>query len=187
MVALVVSGDGTLAPNSLDGVTVVLVPIFNIDGHERFGPNNRPNQTGPQEMGWRTTAQNLNLNRDYLKADAPEMRAMLGLLDEWDPVAYVDLHVTDGAQFQVDLGLMVDPAQAGPEPLATLARSVRAAALERLTKQGWMATPFYPSFKDESNPIAGTSLGLFPARLSNGYWASRNRLGILLETHSWKD
>jgi len=25
-------------------------------------------------MGWRTTAQNLNLNRDFLKADTPEMR-----------------------------------------------------------------------------------------------------------------
>jgi hypothetical protein len=42
----------------------------------RFGAWNRPNQRGPEEMGWRTTAQNLNLNRDYAKADAPEMRAL---------------------------------------------------------------------------------------------------------------
>ena len=83
---------GTAAPASLQKLTLVFVPIFNIDGHERFGPNNRPNQVGPREMGWRTTAQNLNLNRDWVKADAPEMQAMLRLLDAWDPVALMDLH-----------------------------------------------------------------------------------------------
>ena len=76
----------------------VFVPVFNVDGHERFGRWNRPNQRGPEEMGWRTTAQNLNLNRDYVKAEAPEMQAMLRLLNEWDPLLYVDLHVTDGAE-----------------------------------------------------------------------------------------
>ena len=67
--------DGKLAPAcALDKITLVFVPVFNVDGHERFGANNRPNQRGPEEMGWRTTAQNLNLNRDYVKADAPEMQ-----------------------------------------------------------------------------------------------------------------
>ena len=85
----------------------VFVPVFNVDGHERFGRNNRPNQLGPEEMGWRVTAQNLNLNRDYVKADAPEMQAMLRLLNEWDPIVYVDLHVTDGAKFQHDVSVNV--------------------------------------------------------------------------------
>ena len=62
----------------VDHVNLVFVPIFNVDGHERSGPFNRPNQRGPNNQGWRNTAQNLNLNRDYVKADAPEMRAMLG-------------------------------------------------------------------------------------------------------------
>ena len=86
-------------------VTFVFVPVFNVDGHERFGRWNRPNQVGPEEMGWRTTAQNFNLNRDYIKADAPEMQAMLRLLNEWDPILYVDLHVTDGAQFEHDVSI----------------------------------------------------------------------------------
>ena len=64
-------------PGALDSVVLVFVPVFNVDGHERFGRWNRPNQRGPEEMGWRTTAQNYNLNRDYVKADAPEMQAML--------------------------------------------------------------------------------------------------------------
>src|SRR6516162_6552081 len=94
------------APGALSKVTVVFVPVFNVDGHERFGPYNRPNQNGPKEMGWRVTAQNLNLNRDYTKADAPEMVAMLKLMDEWDPVLLADLHVTDGAKFEPDVAVL---------------------------------------------------------------------------------
>jgi len=93
----------------LGRVTAVFVPVFNVDGHERFGPQQRPNQRGPAEGGWRTSAQNLNLNRDYVKADAPETRAMLRLLDAWDPAVYADLHVTDGAKFQHDVSIMVEP------------------------------------------------------------------------------
>ena len=74
---------------------------------QRFGRWNRPNQVGPEEMGWRATSQNLNLNRDYVKAEAPEMQAMLRLLNEWDPILYVDLHVTDGAKFQHDVSYIV--------------------------------------------------------------------------------
>ena len=61
----------------LDTVTLVFIPIMNVDGHERFGRYNRINQNGPAEMGWRTNAQNLNLNRDFLKAEAPEMKLTL--------------------------------------------------------------------------------------------------------------
>ncbi len=59
-------------------------------------------------------SQNLNLNRDYLKAEAPEMQAMLRLLNEWDPILYVDLHVTDGAKFEHDISYTVMPTLAGP-------------------------------------------------------------------------
>ena len=71
--------DGKAAPGALDKQVLLFVPVFNIDGHERFGQWNRPNQRGPVEMGWRSTAQNFNLNRDYMKADAPEMQQMLAL------------------------------------------------------------------------------------------------------------
>src|SRR4051812_46440040 len=73
--------DGKELEGVLGKLTAVFVPVFNVDGHERFGPNNRPNQVGPKEMGWRVNAQNLNLNRDYAKSDTPEMAAMLRLMD----------------------------------------------------------------------------------------------------------
>jgi hypothetical protein len=89
----------------LDKADLVFVPIFNVDGHERSSAFSRPNQRGPTEQGWRTTSQNLNLNRDYLKADAPEMQAMIRLIEKLDPVLYLDLHVTDGADFQYDINM----------------------------------------------------------------------------------
>jgi hypothetical protein len=109
--------DGKQDKGALEQQVLVFVPVFNIDGHERFGAWNRPNQRGPEQMGWRTTAQNYNLNRDYAKADTPEMQAMLRLVDAWDPIAYIDLHVTDGAKFQQDVAIQVEPVHAGDEAL----------------------------------------------------------------------
>src|ERR1043165_2472757 len=74
--------EGNLETGLLETIAILFVPAFNTDGHERVGRWNRPNQNGPEETGWRTTAQNLNLNRDYTKADMPEMQAMLRLIGE---------------------------------------------------------------------------------------------------------
>ncbi len=84
----------------LDNVTLVFIPVYNIDGHERRSAYNRINQNGPAVFGWRANATNLNLNRDYMKADAPETRAFLRMLRRWTPDFFVDNHVTDGADFQ---------------------------------------------------------------------------------------
>ena len=134
----------------------MFVPVFNVDGHERFGAWNRPNQRGPEEMGWRTTAQNYNLNRDYVKADAPEMQAMLRLVDAWDPLAYIDLHVTDGAKFEHDV---VDPGRAGARRRRRAAqaagRAFRDGVIADLAKQGSLPLAFYPSFVRVRRPDLG--------------------------------
>ncbi len=178
--------EGKRLPGVLKKLTLVFVPVFNVDGHERFGANNRPNQVGPEEMGWRTTAQNYNLNRDYLKADAPEMRAMLGLLNSWDPLVYVDLHVTDGAKFQHDIAVMVEPSLAGPRDLRFAGMGLRDQVMLDLKKAGNLPLWFYPSFDQDDDPSSGISVRPQSARFSNGYWSLRNRLGVLVETHSWR-
>jgi hypothetical protein len=167
-------------------VTAVFVPIFNVDGHERFGPDQRPNQRGPAEGGWRVTARNLNLNRDYVKADAPETRAMLALLQAWDPVVYADLHVTDGAQFQHDVAVMVEPRHGWAPSLRPVGEALSDALLRALTAKGHLPLDFYPSFVDERDPATGFERGVAPPRFSQSYWAARNRLGILYEAHSWR-
>ena len=179
--------DGEAAPGALEKVVLLFVPVFNVDGHERFGRWNRPNQNGPEEMGWRTTAQNYNLNRDYLKADAPEMQAMLRLVEAWDPIVTTDLHVTDGAKFEHDISIQIEPLHAGDNAQREQALALRTDLLEKLAAQGSLPLPFYPSFVESDNPASGFVDSVAPPRFSHGYFQLRNRFGILVETHSWKD
>jgi hypothetical protein len=172
---------------ALQKEVLIFVPVFNIDGHERFGRWNRPNQNGPEEMGWRTTAQNLNLNRDYVKADAPEMQAMLRLVNTWDPLAYIDLHVTDGAKFQHDVSIQVEPVHSGDANLQLAGTQFRDNVIGDITEQGSTPESFYMSFAKDDDPSSGFIDSVAPPRFSNGYFLFRNRFGMLVETHSWKD
>jgi hypothetical protein len=179
--------ENRLAPGALERLTFVFVPVFSVDGHERFGRWNRPNQNGPEEMGWRATAQNLNLNRDYAKAEAPEMQAMLGLLNEWDPILYVDLHATNGAQFEHDIANQVEPKYVGDAGLRPLGAKLLQELNARLEAGGALPLDFYPSLINGSDPTSGFRQDTYPPRFSTGYWALRNRFAVLVETHSWKD
>ena len=179
--------EGTAAKGTLNNVTLVFVPVLNVDGHERFGRWNRPNQAGPEEMGWRTTSQNLNLNRDYAKADAPEMHAILRLLNQWDPILYADLHVTNGAKFEHDVSYTAEPVLAGIEPIRQVGASVLDELMKRAARWGSLPVDFYPSFLRDDDPTSGFALSVSPKRFSTGYWASHNRIAVLVETHSWKD
>ena len=178
--------DGTVARGALDRQVWLFVPVFNVDGHERFGAWNRPNQRGPEQMGWRTTAQNYNLNRDYAKADSAEMQAMLGVLNAWDPLAYIDLHVTNGAKFEHDISIQVEPFHGFDEGLRAAGRTLRDGTIAALAKQGSLPLPFYPSFVRTDDPTSGFEDGVSAPRFSQSYVATRNRLGMLVETHSWR-
>ena len=177
----------TAAPGVLERIAILFVPAFNVDGHERFGRWNRPNQNGPEETGWRTTAQNLNLNRDHTKADAPEMRSLLGLIRSWDPLVCADLDVTDGADFQPDISLQVEPLNQGDAHLYPLGRELRDALIARLARSGSMPLPFYPDLARTDDPTSGFLLTVYSPRFSTGYFPQRNRFTVLVETHSWKD
>ncbi|HWL41276.1 MAG TPA: M14 family metallopeptidase [Gemmatimonadaceae bacterium] len=86
-------------PNVLDSIILIAVPIYNADGNERFASQsrNRTHQNGPELVGVRGNAQSLDLNRDYIKAEAPETRASLAMFNAWDPDVFVDLHATNGS------------------------------------------------------------------------------------------
>lgn len=172
---------------ALERVCILFVPAFNVDGHERFGRWNRPNQRGPEETGWRTTAQNLNLNRDYTKADAPEMQAMLRLISDWDPLVCADLHVTDGADFEPDISLQVEPINQGDPSLFASGIQLRDELIAKLAAQGSLPLPYYPDLVKTDDPASGFQLTVYSPRFSTGYFPARNRFTVLVETHSWKD
>lgn len=87
----------------INKVNLLFIPILSVDAHEQSSAYGRPNQRGPEKMGWRTNSQNLNLNRDYTKLDTKELRAVMKVIKDYDPILYMDIHVTDGADYQYDI------------------------------------------------------------------------------------
>ena len=173
----------------LDRADFLFVPIFNADGHERSSRFNRPNQRGPDNQGWRTTAQNLNLNRDYLKADTPEMRAMIGLLRKVQPALYLDLHVTDGIDYQYDVTFMF-PGWDGryahsPAIGRWLDRAYRPALSAALSAAGHIPGPYVDAV-DPRKPAAGVRMFADQPRYSTGYADLARIPSVLVELHSLK-
>lgn len=170
----------------LNNLSILFIPIFNTDGHERFGPFNRINQNGPREMGWRTTANNLNLNRDFLKADAPEMKAWLRLFNKWLPDFFIDTHTTDGADYQYTLTYLMEIyGEMDPGLTKWASGSFIPALTSRLDTAGNFMFP-YVDFRNWHDPRSGLITEVAPPMLSQGYVALRNRPGILIETHMLK-
>lgn len=170
----------------LDEVSLLFLPIFNVDGHERASATNRINQRGPERMGWRTNAANLNLNRDYAKADTPEVRALLRALGEWAPDLYVDVHVTDGADYQYDVTYGWN-SEAGHSPSTSrwLDRVLRPAVDRDLEAMGHVPGPLV-QVDDELDPGKGFTDWVADPRYSNGYGDARHLPTILVENHSLK-
>ena len=171
----------------LDSLNLIVIPIFNVDGHERKSKYNRINQNGPEEMGWRTTAQNLNLNRDWMKADAPEMQAMLRLINDWNPDFVIDTHTTDGADCQYTITYSVEKHENIFSETAEWLKKDFIFFLEReVTQKGYLIHP-YVYLK---NWNMGLDNGIIDwassPRLSTGYFALRNRPALLIETHMIK-
>ncbi|WP_415908781.1 M14 family metallopeptidase [Oleiharenicola sp. Vm1] len=179
---------GAQAP-LLEKANFLFIPVFNADGHERSSERNRPNQRGPVHQGWRTTAQNLNLNRDYMKADAPEMRALLEVLNDWQPELYLDLHVTDGIDYQYDItfGHNGYGGQFAWSPqIGKWLDDVLDPLLDRaLTAAGHQPGPLI--FAQNNRDLAeGIGMGTTTPRFSNGYGDLRHIPSILVENHSLK-
>jgi murein tripeptide amidase MpaA len=171
----------------LDNITILFIPIFNVDGYDRFGPYNRINQNGPKEMGWRTTAQNLNLNRDFIKADAPEMRAWLKLFSEWMPHFFIDCHTTNGADYQYALTYMLETHGNMDEGLTQWQTGIFEPEVSKMMEASGFPIFRYVQFRQWHDPRSGLRSGAAPGMLSQGYTALLNRPGLLVETHMLKN
>ena len=182
----VLRNSATGLPSLLNGVSLLFIPIFNVDGHERFGPYNRINQNGPKEMGWRVNADNLNLNRDYLKAETPEMQAWLKLFNQWLPDFFIDSHTTDGADYQYVVTYQIEISGGMDEGLTKWVKDDFIPDLEgRMAGNGFPMIP-YVNFRSWHDPHSGLTSNVIPPMLSHGYTALRNRPGLLIETHMLK-
>lgn len=172
----------------LDRVNLILIPILSVDGHERASAYSRPNQRGPRIQGWRNTATNQNLNRDYLKLDQPEMRAVRGLVLKYRPDLYVDIHVTDGMDYQYDVTYGFNGENGvysrSPATALWLDDVFKPAINAALEAEGHI--PGELVFGVGDDPRAGLSDGGLGERFSNGWGSAAHVPTILIENHSLK-
>ncbi|MCU1322889.1 MAG: putative carboxypeptidase [Acidobacteriaceae bacterium] len=164
----------------------VVIPVFNIDGHESRSEFNRANQNGPDITGTRPNAQLLNLNRDYVKAATPEMRGWLKLYHAWMPDFMFDNHVTDGADYQYDVTW--DMAHHGDmgEPTRTWVNDRFIPELnKRMESDGHLVSP-YGALRNTPKGRREFFVEVFSPRYSHLYAAALNRPCLLVETHSLK-
>jgi hypothetical protein len=172
----------------LERANWLFIPILNVDGHEHFSPFTRSNQRGPVEAGWRVTARNLNLNRDFTKLDAPETRALVAVLNRWSPDLHLDLHVTDGGDHQYDVTYGHNPGSGWSPASEEWLERVYTPAVDRdLTTMGHVPGPLWVAGPvDAADLQKGFTQWISTARYSTGYGDVRHLPSVLLENHSLK-
>lgn len=170
----------------LDSVIMLVIPMISPDGHENNSRYTRANQYGPENAGFRTTAQRYNLNRDYMKADAPEMQAWIRLWTTWLPDFLIDNHVTDGHDWQYVVNYTVPwHPNAAPQVREWTINTFDPYFRPRCTELGF--PPFAYAFPLGNRADGGIGTFVDPPRFSTGYAIIWNRTGMLIEMHSLKE
>jgi hypothetical protein len=178
--------------NVLDSIVLIAIPIYNADGNERFKPQavNRTEQNGPEMVGQRPNAQMLDLNRDYVKAEAPETRASLAAFEKWNPDVFVDLHTTDGSFH--GYALTYAPSLADTQDAIAYSRDSLLPELRRRMKEREGLEVFdYGNFDTqyEERDITDTvKSGWYTydhrPRFGTNYFGLRQRIAVLSEAYS---
>ena len=167
-------------------VDILFIPAINIDGLSRSSDKNRINQRGPEMQGWRSNSLNQNLNRDYSKLDSYEIKSVVELIAAVKPELYVDIHVTDGADYQYDITYGFTGKHGySPEISSWLENSFKLFADQQLAKLGHIPGPLV-FLKDEKDPRQGNEFYTFGPRFSHGYGDARHMPTVLVENHSLK-
>ncbi|MFN2564577.1 MAG: M14 family zinc carboxypeptidase [Gemmatimonadaceae bacterium] len=172
--------------NVLDSIVLVAVPIYNADGNERFGPQerNRPSQNGPPLVGQRANADSLDLNRDYVKAEAPETRASLAMFAAWEPDVFVDLHTTNGSYhgYALTYSPSLSPAALVTAPFT---RDTLLPELRRRMRLVHRTEVFdYGNFVSQDSVDRGWFTYDHRPRFGTNYMGLRGRIAVLSEAYS---
>ena len=182
--------------NVLDSIVLIAVPIYNADGNEVFRPTaqNRGAQNGPEMVGQRPNGMMLDLNRDYVKAEAPETRASLAMFNAWDPDVFVDLHTTDGSYhgYALTYSPSLHPAagiRGGTFGGAFVRDSLLPVLRKRVRTKHHYEIFDYGNFTGDEGPAAPGEAKTWStydhkARYGTNYYGLRGRLSILSEAYS---
>jgi dipeptidyl-peptidase 4 len=162
---------------------LLFVPNYNADGNDRMKKDNRPGQVGPDEgMGQRANAQNLDLNRDFVKLETPECQQLIALANQWDPHIFIDAHTTDGSRHRCALTFDVPHNPAAPARVRDYLRQEMMPEVVRQLDAQQIATCYYGNFNRQYTQWI--PYGDEP-RYSIEYFGLRGRIAILSESYAY--
>ena len=165
----------------LKNLIILIAPIFNADGNERIAKGKRPSQGGPDEVGDRENSGGLDLNRDFVKLESPEVRALVKCMRTWDPLLMLDAHTTNGSRHRHTMTYDW-PRHTNAQAVNDVASKLVTAAGERMQK----ATGFVP-FQYGNFSRDRTQWNTYPAEPRYGiqYAGLRGRVAVLSESYSY--
>jgi len=170
-----------------DNVVICIVPVYNIDGSLMRNCCSRANQNGPEKYGFRGNAKNLDLNRDFIKADAENTRSLIKIFRRWDPDVFVDTHVSDGADYQYTITLISTQHNKLGGPAGEYLKKEMTPGLFAMMKaKGHEMSPYVNTSKYDDTPENGIYGFMEVPRFASGYAALFNCLAFVTETHMLK-
>jgi hypothetical protein len=177
-------------PELLKQVIFLICPNFNPDGNEKISPLNRNYQNGPVNgVGVRYNGQYLDLNRDAMKAESPEVRGVISkVFNAWDPAVFMDCHTTDGSYHvePVTFTWMVNP-NGDTTLIHYMAKKMIPEMSSTLINKYKVENCFYGEFNNMMTPEKGWFYDASEPRYMTNYYGLRNRLGILNENYVYAD
>jgi Zinc carboxypeptidase len=187
----------------LNKLVVLIAPIYNADGNEKISTDHRPEQYGPiGGVGTRENGKKLDLNRDYMKIESVEAKALIGLFNRWDPHLIVDLHTTNGSYhgYHLTYAPMLNP-NSDSHLIAFQRKVMLPSITQAMLKRHYFRTYYYGNFatkdamnyevenfthKEDGKEKVWRTFDHRP-RFGNNYAGLRNRLTILSEAYSYLD
>jgi dipeptidyl-peptidase-4 len=174
----------------LDRLVILIAPIFNADGNEKISKENRRNQVGPEEgVGVRCNGQNLDLNRDAIKMESPEVQGLArGVLNRWDPVLLIDCHTTNGSYHKEPVTYVWPLNPNGDLSLISHMRESMMPWVNKTLKDKYQTLSIpYGNFMDFKDPEKGWQPAGPQCRYITNYIGLRNRMALLLENYAYAD
>jgi hypothetical protein len=165
-------------------VVICLIAVYNIDGCLNRGLS-RINQNGPRAYGFRGNYRNLDLNRDFIKADSRNALAFEKILNTWNPEVFLDNHTSDGADYQYVMTLIeTQKDKQNPILAEYTSKTLSPELYKRMKTSGYEMTPYVES--EETSPDSGIMSFLETPRFATGYTAQHNIISYITETHMLK-
>ncbi len=177
--------------NLLDNQVILIAPIFNADGNDKVSKNNRRRQGGPSGgVGTRQNGQNLDLNRDFIKTESPEVRSLIkNILNYWDPYMVVDCHTTNGSYHEEPVTVAPPHSPNGDRRIIdyTYFNLIKYAQKKMKSEDNILMVEYgHPGPRGAKEPTGWYSFDPSPMYASN-YFGLRNRLSVLDENYSYAD